>query len=97
MAWKIHPKKMTVGGNAVEVTPLSRREGDEFRAKMSAADGDEAATNALVCELGAGHVKIGDGEPVDPLDVPNGDLMALFRAVLGVDEAGSVADFTPRA
>lgn len=93
MKWQIQKRKVTVGGNAVLVTPLSRRDANEFREKMAAANGDDEAVNSLVVELVGRSVSFGNGDKVDLDEVPNADLLALFRAVLGGEEP-SVADFS---
>lgn len=96
MAWKIECKMVTVSGNKCIVTPLTRRAAEEFRAKMSAADGNEDETMKTVCDLVTKQVTLADeGKAPDPDEMPVADLLALFKIVVGADAGNSLADFTP--
>ncbi len=96
MAWKIECKVVDVSGNKCIVTPLRRREAEEFRAKMSAAEGDEAETMKIVGELVQKQVTLkDDGKAPDPDEMPVADLLALFKIVVGADAGSGLADFTP--
>jgi hypothetical protein len=92
-AWVIQPRKVTVGGNALLVKRLSRREAAAFTEAMKAAGDDASEQERAGLKLIAANVTFEDGTPISVDDVPADDLITLLRAVVN-GEAKGVADFT---
>lgn len=91
--YRIQPKKVTLNGNELLVTPLSRRAANEFRERMNAAGDDEDASMRVGLDTIAANVKFADGSALDVDEVPTGDLVELLSLVVGGGQR-SVADFT---
>lgn len=92
-AWVIQPRKVTVGGNALLVKRLSRRDAAAFAEAMKAAGDDAAEQERIGLQLIAANVTFADGSQIPLDDVPSEDLIAILQAVVN-GEAKGVADFT---
>lgn len=89
----VQPKKVSLNGNELLVTPITRRGANEFRERMQAAGDDEEASSKVGLDLIAANVRFADGSVLDVDEVPQGDLVELLQLVLGGGRK-SVADFT---
>ena len=88
--YHIDPKKLTLSGNQLLVTPVTRRELVSFRAASADATQSESAGYALI----ASHVTYADHTPLDLDEVPQADLIVLLREVMGLGKSASLPDFT---